>query len=396
MGCTGSDGDDRRRVGVEHELQLWRGHEQVDFRQWIATLAGTIRPLDPGDPRARRLPSGVAVTADGREAELATPPLPVDDGAADRTDQLLRTERTELRDRAAAYGVDGVTGFSTHLNVSVPDDEVVAIGHRLARTCLTSLAALTEPPGSMGVFVRPRRGRLEVGCDYVEGWRLIAALELLTACVEGLASGSSGPTGPAPRLMPSREKFGWFLSPQQVAEPDSVERLWEWARPWAERLGLDVARLDSELYPVRRPSDEDDCTFGRTGPAAAGTATQPRAVGRAIAAETEWLTWHHVVWRFRHRSGHTCRAVVPAWLESSFLTGLADGAHDLDLSRMLRPSVAHRSLLVSAQLGPEIQWFHEVRPGALVPAERLPDGSLPRVSRRAARRQLRHSLRSTG
>ena len=187
-------------MGVEHELRLWRGAEQVDFRLLIEGLVSDIRALDPGDPRARRLPSGVALTADGREAELATPPVVVSAAAPGFVDDVLREERTELRDLAATYGVDRVSGFSTHLNVTVPDDRAVEIGRRLVETCARGLAAITEPDGSQGVFVRPRRGRLELGCEYAEGQRLVAVLTLFSACVTGLWHGRPPVLGPAPRL----------------------------------------------------------------------------------------------------------------------------------------------------------------------------------------------------
>src|SRR5688500_10500956 len=101
------------RVGVEHEYGVWSGSSQVDFRPLLPVVAGGLRALDPGDPRARRLPSGVMLTADGREAELATPPLPWGEGAPEALDALLATERSVLAARAAEAGAaDRLTGFS--------------------------------------------------------------------------------------------------------------------------------------------------------------------------------------------------------------------------------------------------------------------------------------------
>ena len=187
------------RIGVEHELCLWSGADRVDFRHLITRVAGDLATLDPGDPRARRLPSGVALTADGWEAELATPPLPTSPSAPGRVDALLRAERTELRDLSATLGVDRITGFSTHLNVSVDDNRVVEVGRAFVETCALAVAAVTEPAGSVGIFVRPRRGRLELGGEYVEGQHLVAALTLMAACVHGLDRGDRPPDATARR-----------------------------------------------------------------------------------------------------------------------------------------------------------------------------------------------------
>src|SRR5262249_50049396 len=136
LGCVEVAMSDRRRVGVEHELGVWSGQEQLDFRLLLPVVADALRTLDPGDPRARRLPSGVMLTADGREAELATPPLAWEATAPRRLDRLLAAERSELASRVAEVaGADRVTGFSTHVNVSVPDDVAVEVGHRFARQC---------------------------------------------------------------------------------------------------------------------------------------------------------------------------------------------------------------------------------------------------------------------
>ena len=60
-------------VGIEHEYTLTRAGQPLDFRSIIHTLPINGRRLDPGDVNAYRLRSGLALTADGAEAELATP-----------------------------------------------------------------------------------------------------------------------------------------------------------------------------------------------------------------------------------------------------------------------------------------------------------------------------------
>ena len=261
-------------LGVEHEYRLWSDGTPVDFRRLIGRLCGDLRTLDPGDPRARRLPSGVALTADGWEAELATPPLPVGPGLPGTIDRLLRAERTELRRVAAAEGVDRITGFSTHLNITVPDDEVVSVGQRFAEHCLAALAEVMEPDSSSGMFVRPRRGRLEIGGEYVEGADLEGALTLLVGCVEALRRGRPAPATKPPVLEASREKFGWYAAELPAGQLGTV---WSWARADAVARGLDPAPVDDLVAgsrALRRHAEPDPsgCTFDATLPTS-GTGT---------------------------------------------------------------------------------------------------------------------------
>src|SRR4051794_19447929 len=62
-------------LGLEQEFLVSRGHERIDFRGLIGQLGLPGGGLDPGDRFAHRLPSGIAITADIREAEIALPPL---------------------------------------------------------------------------------------------------------------------------------------------------------------------------------------------------------------------------------------------------------------------------------------------------------------------------------
>ena len=60
-------------IGIEQEYNLSGHGQQLDFRSIIHTLPINGRRLDPGDVNAYRLRSGLALTADGAEPELATP-----------------------------------------------------------------------------------------------------------------------------------------------------------------------------------------------------------------------------------------------------------------------------------------------------------------------------------
>jgi hypothetical protein len=140
------------------------------------------------------------------------------------------------------------------------------------------------------------------------------------------------------------------------------------------------------------PDDPGQCTFEAPPASAAAVDASPRRRPHGIHAQTEWLTWWHAVWVFRDRCGRQCRAVVPAAREAAFLAELDAGRLDRQVHRMIRRQTPRRSLLVNAQIGEGGLW-HDVRPGALVPAERLPDGRVPRVSIRAARRSHRSARR---
>ena len=401
-----ADVRDVRRVGVEHELRLWSGGEQVDFRTVLPAVAGGLRCLDPGDPRARRLPSQVALTADGREAELATPPLALTAGVPEALDRMLAVERSRLA-AALAPAVDAIIGFSTHVNVSVPDAIVAEVGQLFARQCGVAAAMLGEPSTSEGLFVRPRRGRLEVGGEYAEGADLVASVTFVLAAVAALCTDRDPPRWPEPDIVASREKFGWFLPPTgslaQVlcdgrrARLDGaadagllLSRTWAWARPACLSLGLDPTPVDALVAgaPLRLESARPAglCSVGHPtdvvcdGP----TRTAPRSLAGGLVAESVWLTWQHVVWGV-FDGDRVVYAVLGADQEAEFLARLDAGDFDETVRRELGRARGHRRLMVHAQLtGPA--WWHDLRPGALVPAERGPDGVLPRVSyRRAAR-----------
>jgi hypothetical protein len=94
-----------------------------------------------------------------------------------------------------------------------------------------------------------------------------------------------------------------------------------------------------------------------------------------------------VVWVFR-QGDRELHAVLPVDQEEEFLERLDAGHYDDIVRRELRRRVRQRRLVLHAELQ-EAAWWHEVRPGALVPAERTPTGQPPRVSYRHAARQLR-------
>lgn len=395
-GATTSNGRPTDRlplIGVGQSLSLWCGHERVDARGLVEQVPRGHGPRDPGDPSARRLPSGGTLSADGAAAVLSTPPVPLGPGVPAQLDDLLSGERTTLRDLVAAQDVTRLSGSATRLSISVPDDAVVGVGLTFVESCLSALATVIAPASSHGLLVRPRRGRLDVCGPYVEGPDLVAGLTLLSACVGGLLDGSFPPRTTTPDVVPSQELYGWFAPTR--AHPEDEEALatvWGWARPWALGHQVDPRPLDqlvdgSRDVRSRSTTEAAGCTFGT--PAPTDRRTRARELRNGTRAEPEWLTWEYAVWLVRDVDGRACRAVLPLAQEDAFLAQLDSGRLDPELDRMLRRRVPRRHLTAHAQAGDAILW-HDVEPEALVPVERGPDGSVPRVSRRQARRANLH------
>lgn len=163
----------RLRMGVEHEYVVRDGTQVLDFRAVVSTLQLGVR-ADPTDPHAQRCSWGGVVTADGREAEVATPPVTVQPGAPAQVAALAEVGHTSL---AAALG-SRVTleGYSTHLNVSASPRGDRSLARRFATVFAPSLMLLLDHTGSPGLLVRPRPGRLELGGDHAAGLDLEVAL----------------------------------------------------------------------------------------------------------------------------------------------------------------------------------------------------------------------------
>ena len=120
-------------VGIEQEFTVRaRDAWAVDFRTVLPDLDGLAPPLDPDDPRARRTASGVVLTADGREAEAATPPVAVRPGFTDDVAAWTRAARHELASRLdEGYTLEG---YSTHLSIAADDRRSARVGALFTRT----------------------------------------------------------------------------------------------------------------------------------------------------------------------------------------------------------------------------------------------------------------------
>ena len=405
LGARRGPGRTAPLVGVEHEFQTHEGSTLRDFRTLLPTVAGPVLLSDPGDPRARRLRSGLALTADGWEAELVTPPLPLDAAAPATLARMLAEESARLlaalrRNEPTSH----LTGFSTHINVSVPDSVVVDVAREFAGRFAAATMLLLDRPRSPGLLVRPRRGRLEVGGEYAHGEDLIAAVTFVSAAVSHLLTRPPHTNGTVGQgswtVEPARERFGHFVPARAVA-PDlyasgrrcllrhagawvtgqhHLQSVWSVVRPDAIAMGLDPAPVDRRvagLVPLPLEHGEPTGISPGLGDGAdlevLGASAQAREHG-TLLLEPVWLTWSTVAWRCEDsRSGRRVHLVMPVADEHLFLERLDSGRLDTFLRVCLRRRIRPAQLVNSAQAKQPGVWT-TVRPEALVPAERGADG----------------------
>src|SRR5437870_2735323 len=86
-------------VGVEHEYRVTIGGERVDFRDVIHSIRWDGLRIDPADTNAYRLHSGLALTADDEEAEIASPPVAVAPGFGDELCSWVAEGRRALKEK---------------------------------------------------------------------------------------------------------------------------------------------------------------------------------------------------------------------------------------------------------------------------------------------------------
>jgi hypothetical protein len=205
------EGPRGRLLGVEHEYTVVATDgPRLDMRSLIDELPLDGMRLDPGDAHAVRGLHGGVTTADGWEAEIATPPVACGHGALAQLDEHCAAA---LADLVSALGPDRrLTGYSTHLNVACPERRCRHTAERLARRWSPALSLLTLHGGSPGLLVRPRWRRLELGCEYLptDDWQ--PALAFAAAAVV-TAQRRADRSLPSLRvaLEPSVQRFGWYV-----------------------------------------------------------------------------------------------------------------------------------------------------------------------------------------
>ena len=197
-------------VGLEHEYSLVADGAKVDFRKLIHELPVGGRRLDPGDRNAYRLPSGLVLTCDGEDAEVVSPPVAVRPGFTGDLEAWAGEGRAELS-RVVPPGL-AIVPFSTHLSASIPDEVAGPAAALFAVTFAPALMLLLDGPGSSGVFVRPRPGRLELCGEHAGGARLRAAAALVAGGARACAGGHTGlPPRLAVDLRPATGRYGLFV-----------------------------------------------------------------------------------------------------------------------------------------------------------------------------------------
>jgi hypothetical protein len=204
-------------VGIEQEYTVrTRDAGPVDFRDVLPALTDLAPPLDPDDPRARRTPSGLVLTADGHEAEAAAPPVEVRPGFADDVGAWSRAARVELATRLGdEYALQG---YSTHINVAVDNLRNARLGALFTRTFAPGFMLLVDRAASPGLIIRPRPGRVELCGEFVDGpWMRAAAVYAtgaVLACDDALTGKSPFAALPpqlAATTRPARARAGWFV-----------------------------------------------------------------------------------------------------------------------------------------------------------------------------------------
>jgi hypothetical protein len=366
-------------IGVAQEWRLRIDDAPTDFRQVVRAITGDLPHRDPGDPNAVRLPSGVGLTADGWEAELVTPPVPLGPGSPELIGELLADGLADLSKRLLQNGyAPGFSGFSTHVHVTCPDQHVVRAAELLAWRCAPAMALLLESSDSAGLLIRPRRGRLEIGSDHLDGPLLEVALTAVPAIVLlGAASAERrGVRGKRsvrslPELdlaiVPARDRFGHYVDRRAsgtdlytagraavlrtskgstITAADHLSAVWQRARPYAQRLGLDPVPVDEvvaarSMLPCEVADRSDEpaavAALGRPRPPARPEIPDLRRRRRPFGVvEAAWVTWNVTGWRCSGPDGGEYFLVIPRADNAGFLTVLDAGRLDRPLARRLR------------------------------------------------------------
>ncbi len=394
-------------VGIEHEF-IVRALDgaPVDFRRLLPALEVPRARLDPGDRHAVRLPSGLALTCDGSEAEFATPPIALEPGFTDEALRWIAAGDRTLTDLLEdEFAIEGV---STHLSVAIPDEHVVEVAGLFARTFAPALMLLMERSDSPGLLVRPRWGRLELGGDYCKGRPLAAALAVATGgallCLDvatGLRSRRSLPPAVEADVAPAVDRFGWYIDRsafgvdlyaegrdaslrRRLAPAISGQRLLE--RSWdAARERLSSALTDTELElvddfvagmealplesQVSRAPSRDCASEPRTHPMgeALGSIVRP-----GFAVRPFRVTWDYVLYEVD--GARRAYFAVPRDRLAEVRSDLATGRLDRLVEGYLR-AASPRRVLRSYHDAVDGGLFDEVAPGAaLAPPERGRDG----------------------
>jgi hypothetical protein len=383
-------------VGIEHEYSLRDASGVVDFRSLLHRLPVAGQRLDPGDPNAYRCAWGGALTCDGTEAEVASPPVTARPGFTNVVESWSRIARSEL-ERLLPADVEA-TGYSTHLSALLLPRHSTRIARRYARTFGPGLMLLMDRRDSPGLLIRPRPGRLELGGEYVSGDWLRAAVAYVAGSTRAAAEGRF-PPAVVGTIEPAIERYGWFVARtafgddlytcgrktrlrRAIRSPITAQTQLELG--WAiARDSLEGVAEAAELQEVDRivrgdlplPSELDEPVENPITPAGMCDVPTGKVLERrerpGYTLEPALATWDFTVFSLHgvHRSGYLC--VPRAWL-GDFFVELGDGLLDDDITRFLaRPATAR--VLASAEQTAEPGLYDRLgAPADLLPQEREP------------------------
>jgi hypothetical protein len=347
----------RRYIGIEHEYVVHAGDKRVDFRELIRSLDIDGEAIDPADALARRCRWGGVVTADGAEAEIATPPVALGGGFSALADSLARAGRFELERSAGGHSFEG---YSTHISISMDDDVVQAAAKVYAERFAPALMLLLDSPSSPGLLVRPRPGRLELCGEHADGERLRAAA--LFAAGSALAAERAVtdrrfrrqlPPRLRVKTVPSLQRYGLYVDRAafgcdlyrhgrsstlrtrrggRLTADEHLRQSWRCARSMlagvvdeVELHSVDALVSAATPLPTNRSSITpgsdhfvDDSAFGRA---------LDRRERRDFSVACTWLAWHVAVFTISNND-RTAFAVIPTSLLEQFLGQLDAGTMD--------------------------------------------------------------------
>lgn len=384
-----------RWIGVEHEFRVLAEADQVDFRSMVGDLGLGRDGLDPGDPRARRLHCGALLTADGREAEVASPPVALGPGFSD---ELVGRADHASRQLARVLDDHSLEGYSTHLSVQVPDRHVVRTARRFVASCAPSMMLLMDRADSPGLLVRPRRGRLELCGEHVTGDSLRAASVFAAAAtVELSRHRPRRPLRLSTAAEPARERYGWYVDRTAFGTDlyaagratrlgdrtaqEHLERTWEWCRDTATEFAApaEVALVDRVVdgdrpLPLEGADTAGSMTFGAAAPPGDpfGSVLHERRRGRLVITAS-LVSWSFVVLDvIDAQEARTVHLGVPGQRLAELLEQLDAGTLDGTLHDLLGHA-ARLPVLTSADQTGELGVYRSVGHAEdLLPGERDP------------------------
>ncbi len=388
-------------IGVEHEFRVRDASgELVDFRALVDGLAIDGRQLDPGDIHAWRIPSGAAITADGAEAEVASPPLDADEGA--NGEVLAHLDHVRGMLLAALPPGFALDGYSTHISISVADDREDEFALHFARTFALPYAWLAESPNSLGIYVRPRPGRLELCSDFVDGARLEACIALAVGALRALQRGA-GPFELDVALLLGVERHGYrlhrtaafgfdsYTGPRTTSFPaaadgtilgqEILELAWNAISrfaPASQHVLLDAVIQGTRSLGVEETWCDTPRAFRPPSPTPDGELLRPRN-RNGLTLTAAFTTWWSTVLVVR-AAGQSRYVSVPRTHLAAFLYAFDHGELDDALRDELAAEPGGCRLSTFADANTLAAW-DEVDPAALSPVEWPPSASNKQVAR---------------